>query len=145
MPYGVEITKSGQFTTHRVRPTSGTEFIYSRHFPDEVQGDFLINNSIGFLGTKQHTIVEDGGILSNNKGLNLPGVAIRGSALTAKDQEDDIVKALEQGAGENTGARTDVGNGDVRGRARDFPNRRPSQICGVRRRGQPWYAGEGTA
>ncbi|HAV64805.1 MAG TPA: dehydrogenase [Verrucomicrobiales bacterium] len=60
MPYGVEIEKPAQFTTHRVRPTSGTEFVYSRHFPDEVQGDFLINNTIGFLGTKQHTVVEDG-------------------------------------------------------------------------------------
>ncbi|PCJ97467.1 MAG: dehydrogenase [Flavobacteriaceae bacterium] len=44
---------------HRVRPTSGLEFISSRHFPDEVQGDLLINNTIGFLGTKQHTIVDD--------------------------------------------------------------------------------------
>ncbi len=45
---------------HRVRPTSGLEFISSRHFPDEVQGDLLINNTIGFLGTKQHTIEENG-------------------------------------------------------------------------------------
>ncbi len=45
---------------HRVRPTSGVEFVASRHFPDEVQGDFLINNTIGFLGTKQHMIVDDG-------------------------------------------------------------------------------------
>ncbi|HEX8041448.1 MAG TPA: PVC-type heme-binding CxxCH protein [Chryseosolibacter sp.] len=44
----------------RVRPTSGLEFVSSRHFPDEVQGDFLINNTIGFLGTKQHTLVDDG-------------------------------------------------------------------------------------
>ena len=43
---------------HRVRPTSGVEFISSRHFPDEVQGDLLINNTIGFLGTKQHSIVD---------------------------------------------------------------------------------------
>ena len=28
--------------------------------PDEVQGDILINNTIGFLGTKQHAISEDG-------------------------------------------------------------------------------------
>jgi mono/diheme cytochrome c family protein len=48
------------FTEHRVRPTSGTEFVYSRHFPDEMQGDFLINNTIGFLGTKQHAVREDG-------------------------------------------------------------------------------------
>lgn len=45
---------------HRVRPTSGLEFVSSRHFPDEVQGDLLINNTIGFLGTKQHTLVDDG-------------------------------------------------------------------------------------
>ena len=45
---------------HRVRPTSGLEFVSSRHFPDEVQGDLLINNTIGFLGTKQHKIVDDG-------------------------------------------------------------------------------------
>ncbi|WP_297797718.1 PVC-type heme-binding CxxCH protein [uncultured Eudoraea sp.] len=44
---------------HRVRPTSGLEFISSRHFPDDVQGDLIINNTIGFLGTKQHTMVDD--------------------------------------------------------------------------------------
>jgi glucose/arabinose dehydrogenase len=44
---------------HMVRPTSGLEFIASRHFPDEVQGDLIINNTIGFLGTKQHQLLED--------------------------------------------------------------------------------------
>jgi mono/diheme cytochrome c family protein/glucose/arabinose dehydrogenase len=44
---------------HRVRPTSGLEFVSSRHFPDDVQGDLLINNTIGFLGMKQHTMVDD--------------------------------------------------------------------------------------
>ena len=42
-----------------VRPTAGLEFISSRHFPDDVQGDLLINNTIGFLGTKQHAVSED--------------------------------------------------------------------------------------
>jgi glucose/arabinose dehydrogenase/mono/diheme cytochrome c family protein len=45
---------------HRVRPTSGLEFVSSRHFPDEVQGDLLINNNIGFLGTKMHAFFDDG-------------------------------------------------------------------------------------
>jgi putative heme-binding domain-containing protein len=45
---------------HRVRPTSGIEFVSSRHFPPEVQGDVLINNNIGFLGIKQHQMGEDG-------------------------------------------------------------------------------------
>ena len=43
-----------------VRPTAGLEFVSSRHFPDEVQGDILINNTIGFLGTKQHAVEADG-------------------------------------------------------------------------------------
>jgi len=43
----------------KVRPTSGLEFVSSRHFPDDVQGDVLINNSIGFLGTRQHKVIDD--------------------------------------------------------------------------------------
>jgi mono/diheme cytochrome c family protein/glucose/arabinose dehydrogenase len=46
--------------SQRVRPTSGLEFVSSRHFPDDVQGDFILNNTIGFLGTKQHTLTDDG-------------------------------------------------------------------------------------
>ncbi len=45
---------------HKVRPTSGLEFVSSRHFPEEVQGDLLINNDIGFLGMKQHQVIDDG-------------------------------------------------------------------------------------
>ncbi|MCI0628997.1 MAG: GDSL-type esterase/lipase family protein [Acidobacteria bacterium] len=60
--YGVATHKSYNLIedAHRVRPTSGLEFVSSRHFPDEVQGDLLINNTIGFLGTKQHAIADDG-------------------------------------------------------------------------------------
>ncbi|MGS0526546.1 DUF7133 domain-containing protein [Zobellia nedashkovskayae] len=43
---------------HLVRPTSGLEFVSSSHFPDNVQGDMLINNTIGFRGTKQHKMVD---------------------------------------------------------------------------------------
>lgn len=60
--YGVATHKSKNLieAKHRVRPTSGLEFVSSRHFPDEVQGDLLINNTIGFLGMKQHTMEDDG-------------------------------------------------------------------------------------
>ncbi len=60
--YGVYTPKSRNLVeeAHKVRPTSGLEFVSSRHFPDDVQGDFLINNTIGFLGTKQHSIKDDG-------------------------------------------------------------------------------------
>ena len=42
----------------RIRPTSGLEFVSSRHFPDEVQGDIILGNTIGFLGLKQHQILD---------------------------------------------------------------------------------------
>ncbi len=60
--YGIGTHKSFDLIEpeHKVRPTSGLEFIHSRHFPDEVQGDLLINNTIGFLGTKQHQFNDDG-------------------------------------------------------------------------------------
>jgi mono/diheme cytochrome c family protein len=60
--YGVSTHKSFNLIEekHRVRPTSGLEFVSSRHFPDDIQGDLLINNTIGFLGMKEHTMDDDG-------------------------------------------------------------------------------------
>jgi glucose/arabinose dehydrogenase/azurin len=49
-----------EWTLTKVRPTGNIEFIRSRHFPDEAQGHFVINNVIGFHGTKQYRVVEDG-------------------------------------------------------------------------------------
>jgi len=60
MPYGIEIPKVEQFAPKRSRPTSGTEFVSSRHFPDEHQGWFMINNCIGFLGTSMAKVRDDG-------------------------------------------------------------------------------------
>jgi mono/diheme cytochrome c family protein/glucose/arabinose dehydrogenase len=61
-PYGVKNPGSPNLAPqgNEVRPTSGMEFVSSRHFPDEVQGDMLLGNAIGFLGIKQHQIVDDG-------------------------------------------------------------------------------------
>ncbi len=58
--YGANLNAPDIITSNKVRPTSGLEFISSRHFPDEVQGDILLNNDIGFLGAKQHRMIEDG-------------------------------------------------------------------------------------
>ena len=46
--------------TSVVRPTAGCELVRSRHFPDDAQGNFLINNTIGFQGIKQHRVIEEG-------------------------------------------------------------------------------------
>ena len=58
--YGVNLQAPDLITSNSVRPTSGLEFVSSRHFPDEAQGDVLLNNAIGFLGAKQHQVIEDG-------------------------------------------------------------------------------------
>ncbi len=71
--YGVATHKSFNLIEddHRVRPTSGLEFVSSRHFPDEVQGDLLINNTIGFLGTKMHKMEDDGTGYTSSHRLDL--------------------------------------------------------------------------
>lgn len=58
--YGVNLEAPDLITSNSVRPTSGLEFVSSRHFPDEVQGDILLTNAIGYLGAKQHQVIEDG-------------------------------------------------------------------------------------
>ena len=43
-----------------VRPVPACEILSSENFPEEMQGDFLICNSIGFLGIKQYKLNRDG-------------------------------------------------------------------------------------
>ncbi len=44
-----------------VRPVPANEVVSSANFPDDMQGDFLICNAIGFLGIKQYDLDRDGG------------------------------------------------------------------------------------
>jgi putative heme-binding domain-containing protein len=72
MPHAAEMAKVSKFNyEHQVRPTSGAEFISSRHFPDEVQGDYLYANTIGFLGIKDFQVVEDGSEIKGRFRQNL--------------------------------------------------------------------------
>ena len=48
------------WTLTQVRPTANVEFVSSRHFPDDAQGNFLVTNTIGFQGIKQYTVREEG-------------------------------------------------------------------------------------
>ena len=58
--YGVNVKADDIITESKVRPTSGLEFLHSSHFPDDVQGDMIFNNNIGYLGAKQHYLKDDG-------------------------------------------------------------------------------------
>ena len=43
-----------------VRPVSGDTIVSSTHFPDEMQQNFLLCNTIGYLGLKQYKLHRDG-------------------------------------------------------------------------------------
>ena len=49
-----------QFLAKRFRPTTGCEIINSRHFPDAVQGNYLLANCIGEQGIFQHVFRDEG-------------------------------------------------------------------------------------
>jgi glucose/arabinose dehydrogenase len=49
-----------QFLTKQWRPTCGCELVSSRNFPPEAQGNFLLNNCIGFQGTLQYKMRDEG-------------------------------------------------------------------------------------
>jgi putative heme-binding domain-containing protein len=56
-------TKHGrppQVYQQRTRPCPGIEFLSSRHFPPENQGNLLVGNVIGFQGILQYKIRDDG-------------------------------------------------------------------------------------
>jgi glucose/arabinose dehydrogenase len=49
-----------EFLKKQWRPTSGCEIVSSRHFPEAMQGNYLLNNVIGFQGILQYRMKEDG-------------------------------------------------------------------------------------
>jgi len=49
-----------QFLKKQWRPTAGCEIVSSRQFPEELQGNYLLNNCIGFHGVLQYKMKEDG-------------------------------------------------------------------------------------
>ena len=48
-----------QFLVKQWRPTAGCELVSSRNFPKETQGNYLLNNCIGFQGVLQYKMRED--------------------------------------------------------------------------------------
>jgi hypothetical protein len=51
----------------RVRPVGGAEILSSRHFPDEMQGNLLVLNVIGFRGLLNYKLTEDGAGLKSTE------------------------------------------------------------------------------
>ena len=57
-----------QFFPMQWRPTCGCELVSSRHFPDDTQGDYLLNNNIGFQGILRYRVKEDGSGFTGDAG-----------------------------------------------------------------------------
>ncbi len=49
-----------QFLVKQWRPTAGCVIVSSSQFPESMQGNYLINNTIGFLGTLNYQMTEEG-------------------------------------------------------------------------------------
>jgi glucose/arabinose dehydrogenase len=49
-----------EFLSKQWRPTCGSALVSSRNFPDAMQGDYLLNNCIGFQGVLRYKMAEDG-------------------------------------------------------------------------------------
>ncbi|MFP2909508.1 pyruvate kinase [Pyxidicoccus sp. 3LFB2] len=103
-----ELKEGGTFSITTDETVPGTDEIVSTTYPflaaDVNPGDRILLDD-GLLELKVletdkqkllRTQVIHGGILKNNKGINLPGVAVRADALTPKDRED-LVFGLKAG------------------------------------------------
>ena len=51
----------------RTRPVGGVEILSSRHFPDELQGNMIVLNTIGFRGLLNYRLSEDGAGLKSTE------------------------------------------------------------------------------
>ncbi len=49
-----------QFLKKQWRPTAGCELVSSRNFPESAQGNYLLNNCIGFQGILQYKVKDQG-------------------------------------------------------------------------------------
>jgi glucose/arabinose dehydrogenase len=51
----------------RTRPVGGVEILSSRHFPDEMQGNMIVLNTIGFRGLLNYKLTEEGAGLQSTE------------------------------------------------------------------------------
>ncbi|HYO55432.1 pyruvate kinase [Archangium sp.] len=95
-----ELKEGGEFRITTDESVKGTDEIVSTTYPflaaDVNPGDRILLDDglleLRVLETDKKQLIRTkvihGGILKNNKGINLPGVAVRADALTPKDRED---------------------------------------------------------
>ena len=95
-----------QWFRKRVRPVAATGILSSSHFPAKNNGNFLICNTIGFLGVLQHKVIYDGAdiraeeiepiLVSSDKNFRPTDVEIGGDgALYVSDWSNAIIGHMQ--------------------------------------------------
>ena len=77
-----------------VRPVTACEVVSSTHFPESMQGDFLICNVIGFLGIKHYHLdrnPETGAVWGEPEGTDLTVTTINADGSTTPDKSSGLL------------------------------------------------------
>ena len=86
--------KMHELLKKEVRPVSASEVISSTHFPESMQGDFLICNVIGFLGIKHYHLernTETGTVWGEPAGDDLAVTTINADGTTTIDKSRGLL------------------------------------------------------
>lgn len=77
-----------------VRPVTASEIVSSTHFPEDMQGDFLICNVIGFLGIKHYDLArnaEAGTVWGEPAGAELTVKTVQADGTTTEDKSRGLL------------------------------------------------------
>ena len=86
--------KMQELLKKEVRPVTASEIVSSTHFPDEMQGDFLICNVIGFLGIKHYDLArnaETGNVWGEPAGDELKVVTIAADGSKTEEKSRGLI------------------------------------------------------
>lgn len=86
--------KMHELLKKEVRPVTASEVVSSTHFPDDMQGDFLICNVIGFLGIKHYDLArnaDDGTVWGEPAGAELTVDVLNADGSTTQDSSRGLL------------------------------------------------------
>ncbi|GEP44500.1 PVC-type heme-binding CxxCH protein [Brevifollis gellanilyticus] len=86
--------KMHELLKKEVRPVTASEIVSSTHFPEDMQGDFLISNVIGFLGIKHYDLArnaESGTVWGEPAGAELTVKTVQADGSITEDKSRGLL------------------------------------------------------